>query len=157
MPSYVNRRIAQNRGHELLGSPSRDGFSQRQWMESPGLWVERTHNTLYYQGVEGIEEMSFVVQRTVVADEMYCQRFDEISKQYVEYCRLIPAWDESHVIEIGGVAVPLEIEEKHIYRRFGQVLPDRMDFLMETEFPLGDNTPEGQFNRFLEFWEFAFS
>jgi len=153
MPSYINRKIEQGRGHEILKNPNTNEFTQRQWMESADLWVETTTHTLTYQGEEGIGEMSFTVQRSVVADEMYCQRFDEISGQYVKFCRLVPAWDESHVVEIEGVAVPLEVEG-WFYKSFGQVIPKEMDFLMEASFPLGDDTPEWQFNRFLKFFDY---
>jgi hypothetical protein len=136
---------------------SKEDLTQKQRLSQQGLWIEKTTRTLTYEGSEGVGSLDFVVQRSVVAEEMYCSRYDDISGQYVHWCHIDPAWDESHVVEIGGVEVPLKLAGDFLDygQDYGQVLPSCMDFLLEAAFPLGDDTPEWAWSRFLLFWDYA--
>jgi hypothetical protein len=142
-------------GHIYWDKPaSKEDLTQKQRLSQQGLWVERTTRTLTYEGSEGVGSLDYVVQRSVVAEEMYCSRYDEVSGTYVHWCRINPAWDESHVVEIGGVEVPLKLASSE-FLDYGQVLPSCMDFLLEADFPLGDDTPEWAWSKFLLFWDYA--
>jgi hypothetical protein len=140
-------------GHIYWDEPVSEDLTQEQRLSQQGIWVEKTIRTLTYEGSEGIGSLEFVVQRSVVAEEMHCSRYDDISCTYVHWCRIDPAWDESHVVEIGGVEVPLKLAASD-FLDYGQVLPSCMDFLLESAF-LGDDTPEWAWNRFLLFWDYA--